>query len=82
MDLFLNQTVYHKDIYDGKEQMKIIGIREKEVELEGDYSGGTHNVCQKAWHSIDGVIIKDESKYVTVSRDFFNKLVSFYESYS
>jgi hypothetical protein len=49
--------VYHKDIYDGKEQMKIVGLRENEVELEGDWSGGTHNVCQRDWKPIEGVII-------------------------
>jgi hypothetical protein len=59
MKLELKQTVFHRDIYDGKEPMKVVGIRETEVELEGDYSGGTHNVCQKSWHSIDGVIVND-----------------------
>lgn len=56
MDLFIGQKVYHKEIYDGKELMTVVGIREIEVELEGDYSGGTHNVCQKDWLPIDGVI--------------------------
>jgi hypothetical protein len=56
-DLKFNQLVYHKDIYDGKEQMKIVGLRENEVELEGDWSGGTHNVCQRDWKPIEGVII-------------------------
>lgn len=52
----LNVLVYHKEIYWGKEQMKIVGIREKEVELEGDFSGGTHNVCQKDWMPIKGLL--------------------------
>ena len=38
--------------------MKIVGIRENEVELEGDYSGGTHNVCQTDWLPIEGVLFK------------------------
>jgi hypothetical protein len=52
----IGERVYHKDIYDGKELMKIVGIRETEVELEGDYSGGTHSVCQKDWLPIEGII--------------------------
>jgi hypothetical protein len=64
MDLKLGQKVYHKDIYWGKEQMKVVGIREKEVELEGDYSGGTHNVCQKDWEPLEGVLLeKNETTY-------------------
>jgi len=51
----VGQTVYHRDIYSHKEPLKIIGVREKELELEGDYSGGTHNVCQKQWMPIVGV---------------------------
>jgi hypothetical protein len=56
-DLRINQLVYHKDVYNGHEQMKIVGLREEEVELEGDWSGGTHNVCQRDWMSIEGVIL-------------------------
>lgn len=52
----LGDMCYHKKIYDGKEKMEVVGIRKKEVELEGDYSGGTHNVCQKSWMPIEGVI--------------------------
>ena len=51
----LGMMVYHEKIYDGKEKMKVVGIRETEVELEGDYSGGTHNVTQKDWQSIKGL---------------------------
>ena len=64
MKLELGMKVYHKDIYDGKEQMKIVGIRENEIELEGDYSGGTHNVCQKDWCSKEGILLKrNETPY-------------------
>lgn len=54
----LGMMVCHSSLYNGNELMKVVGIREKEVELEGDYSGGTHCVCQKDWLSINGVIIK------------------------
>lgn len=51
----LGMKVYHDKIYHGKEQMEVVGIRKTEVELEGDYSGGTHNVCQKDWLPINGL---------------------------
>ena len=51
----LGQIVYHRDIYSHKEPLKVVGVRETELELEGDYSGGTHNVCQKQWMPIVGV---------------------------
>lgn len=59
-NLKLGMFAYHKKIYDGKELMKIVGIRETEVELEGDYSGGTHNVCQRDWLPIDGLILANK----------------------
>lgn len=58
-DLRINQLVYHQDIYNGKEQMKIVGLRETEVELEGDYSGGTHNTIGRQWFPIEGVILNE-----------------------
>lgn len=53
--LKIGQQVYHRDIYSHGEQMKIVGIRENEVELEGDYSGGTHGTIGKQWMPIKGV---------------------------
>jgi len=57
--LKLGMWVYHKELYDGHERMKIVGIREDSVELEGDYSGGTNCVCQRDWLSIDGVLFEE-----------------------
>src|SRR5690606_3250512 len=51
----LGMLVYHDDIYNGKELMEVVGVRANEVELEGDYSRGTHNVTQKDWIKIDGL---------------------------
>lgn len=51
----IGQKVYHMKVYDGREQLTVVGIRATELELEGDYSGGTHNVCQKDWLPIEGV---------------------------
>ena len=45
--------IYRDAVYNGKEPLKIVGIRENEIELEGDYSGGTHAVKQKEWTNID-----------------------------
>jgi len=59
----LNQTVYHRDVYNHKEPLRIVGIRETELELEGDYSGGTHNVCEKQWMPIKGVSFVYNHKY-------------------
>jgi hypothetical protein len=55
------------DIYDGKQAMKIVGIREHQVELEGDFSGGTHHTTGKAWFPKEGLMfeIKEESTELT-----------------
>lgn len=50
----LDMMVFHDEIYNGHELMKIVGIRKTEIELEGDYSGGTNNVTQKDWVPIKG----------------------------
>lgn len=52
-------TVYHTKVYNGKEPLKVVGIRKDTVELEGDYSGGTHGVCQKDWLPMDGILIPE-----------------------
>ncbi len=49
------ETVYHRDVYNHKEPLKIVGITEDELLLEGDYSGGTHCVNQRSWLPIKGV---------------------------
>lgn len=48
----LGDVVTCESGYDHKEKFKVVGIREQELELEGDWSGGTHNVCQKSWTPI------------------------------
>jgi hypothetical protein len=56
MDVRLGQTVYHQDLYWGREPMKVVGIRKSEIELRGDYSGGTHNVDQVSWMPRAGIL--------------------------
>lgn len=55
MNYSLEETVYHKDVYDYREPLKVVGTRKDQLELQGDYSGGTHNVSQVEWLSIEGV---------------------------
>ena len=43
---------------------KVTGIKKNEIEIEGDFSGGTHNVCQKSWVGIDKAKPYDHSKVV------------------
>lgn len=68
-ELKIGQTVYHRDVYDHKEPLRIVGIREHEIELEGDFSGGTHNVVQKQWMPIKGVSRVYNHKYKKECRE-------------
>ena len=52
--------VYVDKIYNGKEPFTIVGIREDQVEIEGDFSGGTHNFNQKDWVKDDSVFVLKE----------------------
>ena len=50
-----NYKLYDKvttDYYEN-EVFTVIGIKENELELQGDWSGGTHNVCQRSWYPIN-----------------------------
>lgn len=53
-DLRLGMTVYHRKIYNHREPLKLTGIKEYEIEVEGDLSGGTHNVKQTKWLPLKG----------------------------
>ncbi len=70
MNFELGQTVYHRDVYEHKEPLKIVGIRENELELEGDYSGGTNNIIGKQWLPIKGVSRIYNHKFKQKCRDF------------
>lgn len=50
----IGDFVYHRSVYEHKERLKVVGILEDKLLLEGDYSGGTHNVSQRNWVSIKG----------------------------
>lgn len=55
VSVHLGMKCFHESIYDGKELMEVVGIRKDTVELQGDYSGGTHQVCQKDWLPVQGL---------------------------
>ena len=69
-DLRLGMIVYHRDIYDYREQMKVVGITEDTLILEGDLSGGTHVVCQRTEVSISGTsVIYDYGRKLKMRED-------------
>jgi hypothetical protein len=41
------------EYYDHGEKFEVVGIRKDELELRGDWSGGTHNVDQTSWYPIE-----------------------------
>lgn len=43
---------------------EVVGIRENEVEIKGDWSGGTHPCNQAGWVPINEVEPYDETKVV------------------
>lgn len=52
-NLKLGQIVYHKDVYDYREPLKIVGLRENEIEVEGDFSG-MYNIIQRGTLPLNG----------------------------
>jgi hypothetical protein len=74
--------VYIEDVYNGKEPFKVVGIRENQVELEGDFSGGTHNICQKDWFDDDKVFVVSQVHNVNCcgGGSVINKHVTYWDS--
>lgn len=50
----LGEKVYHRNVYEHKEPLRIVGILEDKLLLEGDFSGGTHGAIQRDWLPIKG----------------------------
>ena len=48
--------VYIEGVYEGHEPFKVVGIRENQVELEGDYSA-MNNIIGKQWFGDDKVFV-------------------------
>jgi len=68
MDFYIGQIVYHRDIYEHREPLEIVGIRKDELELEGDYSG-MYNIKQRSWMPIKGVSTVYNYAYKQKCRD-------------
>lgn len=57
----LGDIVIYPDAYP-TEEFEVVGIRKTQVELEGDWSGGTHHVKSKCWIDINSVkLVKKKS---------------------
>jgi hypothetical protein len=54
--------VVHPEIYYGNEVFVVVGMRADELELQGDWSGGTHNVSGRSWFKKEGMILKNRPK--------------------
>ncbi len=48
--------VYVEKLYDGREPFKIVGIRENQVEIEGDFSA-MNNIIRQQWFNNDEVFV-------------------------
>lgn len=40
----------------------VVGIRKTTIEIEGDWSGGTHNIKQKGWVNHTDIKLYDRAK--------------------
>jgi len=69
MNFFIGQTVYHRDVYEHREPLEVVGIRKDELELEGDYSGGTAGFKQRSWMPMKGVSTVYNHAYKQKCRD-------------
>jgi len=54
----------------------VVGIRETTIEIQGDWSGGTHNVNQKGWvnHTEIKPYDKTKVKYYVKGKPYMNGL--------
>ena len=52
----------------------VVGIRKNTTEIQGDFSGGTHNVNQKGWVNCTEIKLYDKTKvkYYVDGKPFVN----------
>jgi len=69
----LGDKVYHKA---DAAPFEVVGVRKTEVEIQGDWSGGTHNVNQKGWVNYTEIKPYDKAKvkYYIDGKPFMNGL--------
>ena len=67
----LGNKVYYKA---DAAPFEVVGIRETTVEIQGDWSGGTHNVNQKGWVNHTEIKPYDQTKvkYYIDGKPFMN----------
>lgn len=58
MEIYIGQKAKHKDLY-ANEIFEVVGIKENEVLLKGDFSGGTHAVEGESWLPKKGLILQN-----------------------
>lgn len=77
----IGDIVYHRSVYEHKEALKVVGITEDKLLLEGDYSGGTHNVVQRDWLPIKGTSIIKNYALKERARENAYKVAALYDSH-
>lgn len=60
-DIQLFDEVTHPETYKN-EVFSVVGIRANELELQGDWSGGTYPVSGRSWVKRDGVVFKSRPR--------------------
>lgn len=60
-DIQLFDEVIHPETY-ANEVFSVVGIRADELELQGDWSGGTHPVSGRSWVKRDSVVFKNRPR--------------------
>lgn len=76
-DLRIGMEIYHKAIYNYKEELTIVGIDESGIEVEGDLSGGTHNVIQKCRLPFEGTSTIYNYGYKLQCREYLRRTKKF-----
>lgn len=75
MEIKLGQKVRHKEVYNGKETLEVVGLKKDEVLLKGDFHLDTNNVEEEKWMPIKGLIIKNVWGYwMDPDDDFFERI--------
>jgi len=72
----IGDNIYHKDVYDYKEKLQVVGIDidNQKIKLRGDFSGGTHVFDQTDWLNADGWSYVYNYINKKVMRDFAKKI--------
>lgn len=76
-NILIGQRVYHRNVYEHRQILEVIGITKDEILLEGNYSGGTHCLRQRQWHPIKGTsVVYDYMFKYKIRKDAIEMLAS------